>query len=42
MLTQLPEILEEQGEIGQFELDVFTVEVRKIKTYEKELIVCEK
>tara|TARA_A100001011_G_scaffold132615_1_gene139761 strand:+ start:4187 stop:5407 length:1221 start_codon:yes stop_codon:yes gene_type:complete len=42
MLTQLPEILEEQGEIGEFELDVFTVEVRKIKTYEKELIVCEK
>ena len=42
MLTQLPEILEEQGEIGEFELDVFTVEVRKLKTYEKELIVCEK
>ena len=40
MLTQLPEILEEQGEIGEFELDEFTVNVKGLHTYEKELIVC--
>ena len=40
MLCQLPEILEQQGEIGEFELDVFTVKVKNLNTYEKELIVC--
>ena len=39
MLTQLSEILEEQGEIGEFELDVFTVKVKNLHTYEKELIL---
>jgi len=42
MLTQLPEILEEQGEIGEFELNVFSVKVKNLKTYEKDLIVCKK
>ena len=42
MLTQLPEILQDSGEIGEFELDVFTVKVKNLNTYEKELIVCEK
>ena len=40
MLTQLPEILEQQGEIGEFELDTFTVKVKNLYTYEKELVVC--
>ena len=40
MLTQLPEILEQQGEVGEFELDEFTVNVKDLHTYEKELIVC--
>ena len=39
MITQLSEILEEQGEIGEFELDVFTVKVKNLYTYEKELIL---
>ena len=42
MLTQLSEILEEQGEVGKFELDIFTVDVKNLQTYEKELIVCKK
>ena len=42
MLTQLPEILQDSGEIGEFELDVFTVKVKNLNTYEKELIVCKK
>ena len=40
MLTQLPEILQDSGEIGELELDVFTVKVKNLSTYEKELIVC--
>jgi hypothetical protein len=40
MLTQLSEILEEQGEIGEFELDEFTVNVKDLNTYEKTLIIC--
>ena len=40
MLTQLPEIIQDSGEIGEFELDVFTVKVKNLSTYEKELIVC--
>ena len=40
MLTQLPEILQDSGEIGELELDVFTVKVNNLYTYEKELIVC--
>ena len=42
MLTQLPEILQDSGEIGEFELDVFTVKVKNLNTYEKDLIVCKK
>ena len=40
MLCQLPEILQDSGEIGEFELDVFNVKVKNLNTYEKELIVC--
>ena len=40
MLCQLPEILKDSGEIGEFELDVFNVKVKNLNTYEKELIVC--
>ena len=42
IIGQLSEILEEQGEIGEFELDIFSVKVKNLKTYEKELIVCKK
>jgi len=43
-LTQLSEILanDEELEDGSFELDIFTVTVNKIKTYEEDLIVCQK
>ena len=40
MLTQLSEILEEKGEIGEFEIDEFTVNVKDLDTYEKTLIIC--
>ena len=43
-LAQLPEILsnDEELEVGEFELGIFTVTVNKIKTYEEDLIVCER
>ena len=40
MLTQLPEILQDSGEIGEFDLDIFNVKVNSLQTYEKDLIVC--
>ena len=43
-LANLSEILtnDEELEVGEFELGIFTVKVNKIKTYEEELIVCER
>lgn len=38
MLTQLPEIIEESGEIGEFELDIFKIKIRALNTYEHSLI----
>jgi glycosyltransferase involved in cell wall biosynthesis len=38
MLTQLPEIIEESGEIGEFELDIFKINIRALNTYEHDLI----
>ena len=42
-LVQLPEILstDEELEVGEFELGIFRVVINKVKTYEKELVVCE-
>jgi len=43
-IAQLPEILsnDEELEVGEFELGIFTITVNKIKTYEEELIKCER
>ena len=41
IITQLSEILSDSGEIGEFNLDIFSVQVKNLNTYEKELIVCE-
>jgi hypothetical protein len=43
ILQKLPEILtnDEELEVGSFELDIFEIEINKIKTYEGELIKCE-
>ena len=40
IIGQFSEILEEQGEIGEFQLDIFTVKVKNLHTYEKDLIIC--
>jgi glycosyltransferase involved in cell wall biosynthesis len=38
ILTQLPEIIAESGEIGTFELDIFKIAINNLKTYEHNLI----
>jgi hypothetical protein len=41
-IQQLSEILaNDELEIGSFELDIFEIQINKIKTYERELIKCE-
>jgi glycosyltransferase involved in cell wall biosynthesis len=38
LLQQLPEIIQESGEIGEFELDIFKVIINSLETYEHTLI----
>ena len=40
IIGQLSEILQDSGEIGEFQLDIFTVKVKNLHTYEKDLIIC--
>ena len=40
VLVKLSEILKDSGEIGEFVLDIFSVKVKNLNTYEKDLIVC--
>ena len=40
ILTQLSEILQDSGEIGEFDLDIFNIKVNSLQTYEKDLIIC--
>jgi hypothetical protein len=39
-LTQLPLILQDSGEVGTMEYDIFKITINKLKTYEGELIKC--
>jgi hypothetical protein len=43
-LAQLPEILshDEELNLGEFDLGIFTIMIHRIKTYEKNLVICEK
>ena len=42
LIQQLPEILNDSGEIGSFELGNLHILVVQLNTYEKELIICKK
>ena len=42
VIQQLPEMLDDSGEIGEFELGNLKVTIIILNTYEKELIVCKK
>ena len=41
-IAQFPDILKDSGEVGEMELDIFKITINKLKTYEEELIVCER
>lgn len=38
LLQQLPDIIAESGEIGEFELDIYRIKIRALNRYESELI----
>ena len=38
LLTQLPEIIAESGEVGDFELDIFKISIYSTETHEHKLI----
>ena len=40
ILANLPKIIEDSGEVGEFELEIFIIKIKKLKTYERELINC--
>ncbi|MBC8428179.1 MAG: glycosyltransferase family 2 protein [Candidatus Pelagibacter sp.] len=41
-LQQLPEILKDSGESGEMEYDIFKITINSLKTYEKDLVKCQK
>ena len=40
IIQNLSEIIKDSGQIGVMNLDVFNFEIRNLKTYEKDLIIC--
>tara|TARA_B100001250_G_C19794054_1_gene787936 strand:- start:148 stop:1365 length:1218 start_codon:yes stop_codon:yes gene_type:complete len=38
IIVKLSDILQQSGEVGEMELEIFKFEIKKLKTYEKELI----
>ena len=40
-IVNLSSILGDSGEVGEMEYDIFKFNIKSLKTYEKELIVCE-
>jgi len=39
-ITQIPEIIQDSGEVGEMKYDIFKMTITSLKTYEKELIKC--
>ena len=42
ILVNLSEIIQDSGEIGTMNLEIFHFDIKSLKTYEKELILCER
>ena len=40
IIQQLPEIIKESGEVGEFELDIFKITINSLTEYQNDLIVC--
>ena len=39
-LQRLPEIVKDNGDVGEFELDIFKITINSMKEYQNDLIVC--
>ena len=42
IIQTLSEIITDSGELGEFELDIFKINITNLQTYEKDLIICNK
>jgi len=42
ILVNLSELLQDSGEIGEMEYDIFKFYIKSLNTYEKDLIFCSK
>jgi len=42
VISELPSIIDDSGDVGKMELDIFKITINKMETYEKELIICER
>jgi len=40
IIQQLPEIIKESGELGEFELDIFKITINSTEEYQNDLVVC--
>ena len=40
IIANLSDILQESGDVGEMELDIFKLNIKSLNTYEKDLIVC--
>ena len=40
VLVNLSEMLQDSGEIGEMEFDIFKFYIKSLETYEKNLVVC--
>ena len=41
IIVNISEMLQDSGEIGKMEYDIFNFDIKSLKSYEKELIICE-
>ena len=39
IIVELSSILDESGDVGEMELEIFKLRIKSLKTYEKELIL---
>lgn len=42
IIQQLPEIVKQSGEVGEFELDIFKITINSMTEYQNDLIICKK
>ena len=42
IIVNLSQMLQDSGEVGEMEYDIFKFYIKSLNTYEKDLIVCQK